>query len=47
MIEKIKWNICHDSPEDKLRDLLQWMKAVKRHTLHSVSSIIVQKCSLR
>ena len=38
MIEKVKWNISRDSPEDKLRDLLEWMKAVKRDTVHSVSS---------
>ena len=36
VIEKVKWNINRDSPEDKLRDLLQWMKAVKRDTIHSV-----------
>ena len=38
VIEKVKWNISRDSPEDKLRDLLEWMKAVKRDTVHSVSS---------
>ena len=36
-MEKVKWNISRDSPEDKLRDLLEWMKAVKRDTTHSVS----------
>lgn len=40
VIEKVKWNISRDSPEDKLRDLLEWMKAVKRDTVHSVSSSI-------
>ena len=38
VVEKVKWNISRDSPEDKLRDLLEWMKAVKRDTVHSVSS---------
>ena len=39
VIEKIKWNISHDSAEDKLRDLLEWMKAVKEYTIHRVSLI--------
>ena len=34
--DKIKWNICRDSPEDKLRDLMKWMKAVKRDAVHMV-----------
>ena len=29
VVEKVKWNISRDSPEDKLRDLLEWMKAVR------------------
>ena len=37
MIERVKWNVNRDSPEDKLRDFLEWMKAVKRDTIHSVS----------
>ena len=39
VIEKIKWNVSHDSAEDKLRDLLEWMKAVKEYTIHRVSLI--------
>ena len=41
MIEKIKWNICRDSAEDKLRDLLEWMKAVKRDNIHGVGGSYV------
>lgn len=37
MIEQVKWNINRDSPEGKLRDFLEWMKAVKKGTLHSVT----------
>ena len=33
----MKWNVNRDSPEDKLRDFLEWMKAVKRDTIHNVS----------
>ena len=36
MIDKIKWSISRDSPEDKLRDLMKWMKAVKRDVMHRV-----------
>ncbi len=36
MIENVKWNVNRDSPEDKLRDFLGWMSAVKRDTLHHV-----------
>ncbi len=34
----MKWNVNRDSPEDKLRDFLEWMKAVKRDTRHQVTS---------
>lgn len=34
----MKWNINRDSPEDKLRDFIKWMKAVKRDTIHHVCS---------
>ena len=40
VIEKVKWNVNRDSPEDKLRDFLEWMKAVKRDTIHHVSSCV-------
>ncbi len=36
VIENVKWNVNRDSPEDKLRDFLEWMSAVKRDTLHHV-----------
>ena len=45
VIEKVKWNINRESPEDKLRDLLQWMKAVKRDTIHSVRYVLVTRFS--
>lgn len=36
LVERVKWNVNRDSPEDKLRDFLDWMKAVKKETLHHV-----------
>ena len=39
VIEKVKWNVNRDSPEDKLRDYLKWMKAVKHDTNHNVSCV--------
>lgn len=36
VIEKVKWQVNRDSPEDKLRDFLEWMYAVKKDTLHHV-----------
>ena len=36
MKERIKWNICRNSAEGKLIDLLKWMKAVKRDNVHFV-----------
>ena len=35
-MERVKWNVNRDSPEDKLRDFLKWMKAVKKETEHKV-----------
>ena len=43
MIEKVKWHINRDSAEDKLRDLLKWMSAVKADTLHQVSETIYRQ----
>lgn len=37
VIEKVKWQVNRDSAEDKLRDFLEWMYAVKKDTLHHVS----------
>ena len=36
LVERVKWNVNRDSPEDKLRDFMEWMKAVKKETLHQV-----------
>ena len=41
VVEKVKWSVNRDSPEDKLRDYLEWMKAVKRDTMYHVSSVCV------
>ena len=37
VVEKVKWQINRDSAEDKLRDFLDWMYALKEDTLHHVS----------
>jgi inositol 1,4,5-triphosphate receptor type 1 len=34
VVEKVKWQVNRDSAEDKLRDFLEWMYAVKKDTLH-------------
>lgn len=39
VIEKVKWNVNRDSAEDKLRDFLDWMLAVKRDTIHHVCDV--------
>ena len=44
VIEKVKWNVNRDSPEDKLRDYLKWMKAVKHDTEYHVSYMCVCMC---
>ena len=36
LVERVKWNVNRDSPEDKLRDFMEWMKAVKKETGHQV-----------
>ncbi len=40
MKEKVKWNVNRDSPEDRLRDYLEWMEAAKRDIEHQVYSAI-------
>ena len=40
VVEKVKWQVNRDSAEDKLRDFLEWMYAVKKDTLHYVSAFI-------
>lgn len=37
IIEKVKWSVNRDSAEEKVRDYLAWMKAVKREVIHVVS----------
>jgi inositol 1,4,5-triphosphate receptor type 1 len=34
LIEKVKWRVNRDSAEDKVRDFLEWTKAVKREVQH-------------
>ena len=36
LVERVKCNVNRDSPEDKLRDFMEWMKAVKKETGHQV-----------
>ena len=40
VMEKVKWQVNRDSAEDKLRDFLEWMYAVKKDTLHHVRPAI-------
>ena len=44
MVEKVKWQVNRESAEDKVRDFLEWMKAIKGIVNHLVSSAFV--CSL-
>ena len=37
MIEKVKYRVNRDSPEDKTRDFLKWMEATKEEINHLVS----------
>ena len=41
LVERVKWNVNRDSPEDKLRDYMDWMKAVKKETIHHVCEGVV------
>ena len=36
VVENVKWNVNRDSAEDKLRDFLEWLYAVKKDTIHNV-----------
>ena len=38
LIEKVKYRVNRDSPEDRTRDFLKWMKAVKREMSHLVNN---------
>ena len=42
MIERVKLNVNRDSPEDKLRDFMEWMKALKEETDYQVCVGLVQ-----
>jgi inositol 1,4,5-triphosphate receptor type 1 len=35
LIEKVKWNVNRDSGENKVRDFLEWTKAIKREIEHT------------
>ena len=39
--EKVRWKIKRDSPEEKLKDFLKWMKSIKKTTDHQVASVAV------
>ena len=39
--EKIQSNIKRDTPEEKVKDLLNWMKSVQKNDTHKVSIIYV------
>lgn len=41
LIEKIKYQVNRDSPEDKNRDFLNWMKAAKKQILHLVCAVVL------
>ena len=38
MVETVKWQVNRESAEDKVRDFLEWMKAIKGIVNHLVSS---------
>ena len=40
VVEKVKWQVNRDSAEDKLRDFLKWMCALKKDTQHHVRPAI-------
>ena len=40
VVEKVKWQVNRDSAENKLRDFLEWMYAVKKDTRHHVRPVI-------
>lgn len=44
LVEKVKWQVNRESAENKVRDFLEWMKAIKGIVNHLVSS--ASYCSL-
>ena len=40
MREKVKWQVNRATPEDKLRDFLKWMVAIKKDTEHHVRGVV-------
>ena len=45
MVEKVKWQVNRESAEDKVRDFLEWLKAVKGIVQHTVSQSSIALCS--
>ena len=37
LIEKVKYRVNRDSPEDKTRDFLKWMEGARKEIVHLVS----------
>ena len=37
---EVKWNVNRESPEEKVRDFVPWMKACKRDIDHQVNETI-------
>ena len=35
---RVKWNVDRSSQDDKLRDFLHWINALKKNTIHQVNS---------
>ena len=40
MIKKVKYGVNRESPEDKVRDFIKWMKAAKNEVVHLVTTTI-------
>ena len=45
MVEKVKWQVNRESAEDKVRDFLEWLKAVKGIVQHMVSRSSIALCN--
>ena len=41
LIEKVKYRVNRDSPEDKTRDFLKWMEGARKEIVHLVSAPIL------
>jgi hypothetical protein len=40
---RVKWNIDRSSQNDKLRDFLHWMDALKKNAIHQVKVVAINK----